>query len=120
MTLQDYLSEHQTRFTEELTEFLRIPSVSTDASYKEDVRRAAFFVADKLRSAGLKTHLLETPRHPVVYGSYHVGDTAPTVLVYGHYDVQPPEPLDLWDSPPFEPRIADGVIYARGATDDKG
>ncbi len=120
MTLEDYLSEHQARFTEELTDFLRIPSVSTDSDHKEDVRRAASFVAEKLRSAGLETRLIETPRHPVVYGSYHVSDDAPTVLIYGHYDVQPPEPLELWTSPPFEPKIEDGVIYARGATDDKG
>ena len=99
---------------------MRIPSVSTDSAHKEDVRRAASFVTEKLRSAGLEARLIETPRHPVVYGSYHVSDSAPTVLIYGHYDVQPPEPLEGWDSPPFEPRIADGVIYARGATDDKG
>ena len=120
MALKDYLNEQQPRFTDELVEFLRIPSVSTDAAHKEDVRRAASFVEDKLAAAGLETQILETPRHPVVYGSYHVNDDAPTVLIYGHYDVQPPEPLEGWTSPPFEPRIEGGVIYARGATDDKG
>ncbi len=120
MTLKDYLNEHQTRFTQELTDFLRIPSVSTSSAHKEDVRNAASFALDKLRSAGLETRLIETPRHPVVYGSYHVSNNAPTVLIYGHYDVQPPEPLEGWNSPPFEPKIEDGVIYARGATDDKG
>ena len=120
MTLKSYLNEHQTRFTQELTDFLRIPSVSTSSAHKEDVRRAASFALEKLRSAGLETRLIETPRHPVVYGSYHVSNNVPTVLIYGHYDVQPPEPLELWDSPPFEPKIESGVIYARGATDDKG
>ena len=118
--LKNYLNEHQERFTEELTDFLRIPSVSTSSAHKEDVRRAASFVVEKLQAAGLETELIETPRHPVVYGSYHVSDDAPTVLIYGHYDVQPPEPLELWNSPPFEPKIEEGVIYARGATDDKG
>ena len=118
--LKDYLNAHQERFTQELTDFLRIPSVSTSSEHKEDVRRAASFVVEKLQAAGLETELIETPRHPVVYGSYHVSNDAPTVLVYGHYDVQPPEPLELWNSPPFEPKIEEGVIYARGATDDKG
>ena len=118
--LKDYLNAHQERFTQELTDFLRIPSVSTSSEHKEDVRRAASFVVEKLQAAGLETELIETPRHPVVYGSYHVGNDAPTVLIYGHYDVQPPEPLELWNSPPFEPKIEEGVIYARGATDDKG
>ena len=118
--LKTYLNEHRERFTEELADFLRIPSVSTDSSYREDVRRAASFALEKLQQAGLEARLLETPRHPVVYGSYHVSNNAPTVLVYGHYDVQPPEPLEGWDSPPFEPRIEEDVIYARGATDDKG
>ena len=119
-TLNDYLTEQQSRFIDELLDFLRIPSVSTDQKHDADVRRAAKFVAAKLAEVGLEPTLLETAGHPAVFASLDADPNAPTVLVYGHYDVQPPDPLDLWETPPFEPEIRDSVIYARGATDDKG
>jgi len=126
-----YANEHGERFIEELKDLLRIPSISTDPERAGDVRRAAEFVADGLRSAGLEhVHLIETesavPRasghaHPLVYADWlHAGADKPTILCYGHYDVQPPDPLDEWKSPPFEPTERDGNIYARGAVDDKG
>lgn len=105
----------------ELEEFLRIPSISTDPAYAQEVRRAADWLADSLRRAGMqKVAVMDTPGHPVVYAEYIAGADRPTVLVYGHYDVQPPDPLELWESPPFEPVRRDGVLYARGASDDKG
>ena len=119
-TLQDYLQDARTRQLEELLDFLRIPSVSTDAEHREDVRRAADFVRGGLERAGLTARLMETAGHPVVYAERAGVENAPTVLVYGHYDVQPPEPLALWTSPPFEPVIVDEKIVARGASDDKG
>lgn len=104
-----------------LLEFLRIPSVSTDPALAGEVRSAAEWLADRLRAAGAQGVRIDaTPRHPVVYGEWLGAPGAPTVLVYGHYDVQPPDPLELWDTPPFEPTIRDGAIYARGASDDKG
>ena len=116
-----YLEENKQRFLDELFELLRIPSVSADSKYKDDVRRAAEFVRQKLTDAGAdNAKLFETPGNPVVYAEKMVNAGAPTVLIYGHYDVQPPDPLELWDSPPFEPVIKDGKIYARGACDDKG
>jgi len=119
------------RFVEELKALLRIPSVSTAPEHVDDVRRAAEFVADGLRKAGIENvRLIETSvdtpgaerkGHPLVYGDWlNAGAGKPTVLLYGHYDVQPAEPLDEWKSPPFEPEIRDGNIYARGAVDDKG
>ncbi|MFN8340797.1 MAG: dipeptidase [Cyclobacteriaceae bacterium] len=120
MTKQ-YISTHQDRFLAELFELLRIPSVSADSRHKEDVRKAAVFLVDKLKSAGgEKVELVETAGHPIVYGEKIVNPALPTVLVYGHYDVQPPDPLNLWTTPPFEPVIREGVIYARGSCDDKG
>jgi acetylornithine deacetylase/succinyl-diaminopimelate desuccinylase-like protein len=125
--VQVYISENQQQFLDELMDFLRIPSVSADPAFKNDVKRAADFVAKKLQSAGAnKVEVLPTAGHPIVYGEYIIGDDSPTVLVYGHYDVQPPDPLDLWDSPAFEPVIKktelhpEGAIYARGSCDDKG
>lgn len=120
MTLSDYLEQHQSQHLEELLEFLRIPSVSTASEHTADVRRAAEFVREKLTAAGLEAYTVDTPRHPVVFAEYHAGDDKPTVLVYGHYDVQPAEPLELWTSPPFEPVVEGGKIFARGASDDKG
>jgi acetylornithine deacetylase/succinyl-diaminopimelate desuccinylase-like protein len=106
---------------EELFEFLRIPSISASSEHNADTRRAAEWVLAVLRRSGLTTTLIETPGHPVVLGEWRgAGPSAPTVLVYGHYDVQPPEPLHLWSSPPFEPELRDGRIYARGAADNKG
>lgn len=104
-----------------LTEFLRIPSVSTDPARAADVARAADWLAERLRAAGATTvELHRTARHPIVYAECLAAPGAPTLLVYGHYDVQPPEPLELWTSPPFEPTLREGAIYARGASDDKG
>ncbi len=121
MTAQSYVDQHQERFLEELFELLRIPSVSTAAKYKGDVQRAAEFVRKKLEDAGVdRAEIHETAGHPIVYAEKMTDPNAPTVLVYGHYDVQPADPLELWKSPPFEPEIRDGKIYARGACDDKG
>ncbi|HLV53741.1 MAG TPA: M20/M25/M40 family metallo-hydrolase, partial [Cryomorphaceae bacterium] len=117
----NYIGQHKDRFLDELLELLRIPSVSTDASYANDVRRAAEFVRDRLMDAGAdKAEVCETGGHPIVYGEKILDPTLPTVLVYGHYDVQPADPLELWDSPPFEPVIKDERIIARGSADDKG
>ncbi len=118
----EYSMEHQEQFLEELLTFLRIPSVSTQPDHKEDMVRAAEWLADAMNAAGLENvRVVSTDRHPLVYGDWlHAGEEAPTVLIYGHYDVQPPEPLDKWESPPFEPEIRDDHIYARGAADDKG
>lgn len=116
-----YLEENKQRFLDELLELLRIPSVSADSKFKGDIRRAAEFVRDKLTAAGLdKAVLYETPGHPIVYAEKLVDPARPTVLVYGHYDVQPADPYELWLSPPFEPTIRNERIYARGACDDKG
>ena len=108
-------------FVSELIDFLRIPSISTDEAYAADVRRAAGWLADEFRRIGMQqVDVIETPGHPVVTAGIHVGDDRPTVLLYGHYDVQPPDPLALWETPPFEPAIRNGDLYARGACDDKG
>ena len=121
ISAQSYVDQHQERFLDELFQLLRIPSVSTAAKYKDDVGRAAEFVRQKLEDAGVDiAEIHQTDGHPIVYGEKIVDPNAPTVLVYGHYDVQPADPLELWDSPPFEPEIRDGKIYARGACDDKG
>jgi acetylornithine deacetylase/succinyl-diaminopimelate desuccinylase-like protein len=119
--VQDYIQSNQNRFIEELMALLRIPSVSADSKYKGDVQKTAEFVKESLEKAGAdKVEICPTKGHPIVYGEKIIDPTLPTVLVYGHYDVQPPDPLDLWHSPPFEPVIKDGKIYARGACDDKG
>lgn len=108
-------------YREDLFEFLRIPSVSARSEHREDTRRAGSWVVERLRRAGLEAELLETEGHPVALGEWRgAGPGAPTLLVYGHYDVQPAEPLELWSSPPFEPEVRDGRIYARGSADDKG
>lgn len=105
----------------ELVEFASIPSVSTDPAHTDDVRAAAHWVADRLATAGpLAVRTITTPGHPVVYGEWCGAPGKPTVLVYGHYDVQPPDPLDHWISPPFTPAVRDGRLYARGVSDDKG
>ncbi|HEX4131740.1 MAG TPA: dipeptidase [Pirellulales bacterium] len=117
---EKYLADSAAQFEEELCELLRIPSVSADSAYRDDVRRAGNWVADQFRAMGLKTEVFETPGHPIIYAESLDAPGAPTVLVYGHYDVQPPDPLDLWISPPFEPTRRNGNLYARGATDDKG
>ncbi|WP_457637506.1 dipeptidase [Oceanithermus sp.] len=104
----------------ELVDFLKIPSVSANPDNKEDVGRAARWLEERLRAAGFSVEVTPTAGHPIVYAEKYAGADRPTVLIYGHYDVQPPEPLELWDTPPFEPTIKDGKIYARGASDDKG
>lgn len=118
--IDQYLDTHATRFEEELCEFLRIPSVSADANRKDDMHRAADWVADQLRHIRFAAEVIPTAGHPLVYAESPAVPGAPTALVYGHYDVQPPDPLEKWISPPFEPTRRDGNIYARGATDDKG
>jgi len=118
---QAFISANQDRFLAELLDFLRIPSISADPAYAGSVRKAAEWLAAKLQDAGLDhVRLEETAGFPIVYGEKMVDPSAPTILVYGHYDVQPADPLDLWDSPPFEPVIKNEVIYARGSCDDKG
>lgn len=116
-----FVDENLGRFRQELYDFLRIPSVSAKSEHDADTRKAAEWFRDRLEEAGLEADIHETEGHPIVLGAWRqAGPDAPTVLVYGHYDVQPPEPLDLWDSPPFEPTERDGRIYARGSADDKG
>jgi acetylornithine deacetylase/succinyl-diaminopimelate desuccinylase-like protein len=116
-----FVETNKDRFLEELKTFLRIPSISTLPEHASDIRRAAEFVAESLRKAGLENvEVIETAGHPLVYGDSLHAPGKPTVLCYGHYDVQPPDPLELWTTPPFEPDIRDGNLYARGSSDDKG
>lgn len=116
----DFVVRSQQVSLDQLCDFLRIPSVSADSAFKQDVDRCAGFVLDAMQRAGLTAEIIPTAGHPIVYGERLEDPSLPTVLVYGHYDVQPPDPLDLWTSPPFEPEIRDGKLFARGATDDKG
>ena len=116
----DYISSHRQAFEDELADLLRIPSVSADSRQRGETRRAAEWMSHQFQTVGLKTEIVETAGHPIVYAESPPLPGAPVALVYGHYDVQPPEPLDEWISPPFEPTVRDGNIYARGATDDKG
>lgn len=114
------IDANRQRYVEELLHLLRIPSISTYSQHAPDVRAAAQWVADQLRGLSFQTRVCETAGHPVVFAERNDVPGMPTLLVYGHYDVQPPEPLDEWKSPPFSPVIRDGYVYARGATDDKG
>lgn len=119
--IKEYLTQNKDRFLSELFDLLRIPSVSADSKHAGDVRKAAVFLLEKLKAAGVdQVELCETAGHPIVFGEKIINPALPTVLVYGHYDVQPPDPLNLWTSPPFEPVIKDDKIYARGSCDDKG
>jgi len=119
--LDAYLTSNDARIQRELFDFLRIPSVSARSEHDADTARAAEWTATALRTAGLEATVHPTAGHPVVIGEWRgAGAGAPTVLVYGHYDVQPEEPIDLWTSPPFEPTVRDGRVYARGSVDDKG
>nr|MBC7612979.1 dipeptidase [Pseudopedobacter sp.] len=119
--IKNYVDENRQRFLDELFELLRFPSVSADPKYKGDVLKTADFVAEKLKEAGAdKVEVCSTDGYPIVYGEKIIDTSLPTVLVYGHYDVQPPDPIELWHTPPFEPTVRDGKIYARGACDDKG
>lgn len=120
-TAHEYASDHAGEFRQQLHEWLRIPSISTDPAYAAEVRRAALWLVDHLRGMGLETRLIDTERHPLVYAEWlGAGADKPTVLIYGHYDVQPADKADGWATEPFEPVERDGKIYARGATDDKG
>ncbi|NNL82054.1 MAG: dipeptidase [Winogradskyella sp.] len=126
-TIQSYIKQHKDRFINELIELLKIPSISADSAYKNDVIKTAEAVKKSLEAAGCDmVEVSETKGYPIVYGEKIIDKNLPTVLVYGHYDVQPPDPLDLWDSPPFQPVIKttalhpEGAIFARGACDDKG
>src|SRR5437763_1587620 len=107
-------------YLEEYYSFLRFPSVSTDDKYEEKLVKCADWLVNKLNRIGLQTQLVPTKRHPIVWARNEHRPGRPTVLIYGHYDVQPPDPLELWDSPPFEPVLKDGYVFARGATDNKG
>jgi acetylornithine deacetylase/succinyl-diaminopimelate desuccinylase-like protein len=118
--IDGYLTSRQHDFEEQLKALIRIPSVSAQPQHDADTRRAAEFVRDDLTATGLLAKVIETKRHPLVYAEWLGAPDQPTVLIYGHYDVQPPEPLEPWLSPPFEPTIRNGNLYARGATDDKG
>ena len=119
--LDRFFTDNESRIRGELFDLLRIPSVSARSEHNEDTVRAAEWVARSMRDAGLEATVYPTGGHPVVVGEWRgAGREAPTVLAYGHYDVQPAEPLELWDSPPFEPTVRDGKIFARGSVDDKG
>jgi acetylornithine deacetylase/succinyl-diaminopimelate desuccinylase-like protein len=121
MDLVGYIESKREDHLNELKEFLRIPSVSTKSEHKSDIERAARWVGEKLRAAGLSNvEIVPTKMHPLVYGESLEAPGKPTVLFYGHYDVQPAEPLDLWTSPPFEPTVRDGNLFGRGTADDKG
>ncbi len=121
-TFFDYVDSNKDRFKDELFELLKIPSISADSKYKKDVKEAATFLENQLKSIGMdEVKLCETDGNPVIFGKHlKAGADKPTVLIYGHYDVQPPDPLDLWETAPFEPTERDGKVYARGASDDKG
>ena len=116
----DHLKSTQDTALSELCDFLRIPSISADSKYVPDMHRCADWVKKSMEDAGLKAQIFPTKGHSIVYGELIRDPKLPTVLVYGHYDVQPPDPLDLWTTPPFEPQVREGKLFARGATDDKG
>src|SRR5262250_365597 len=121
MNLTEFIEGHRDQHLAELFEFLRIPSVSAKSEHKPDIERASRWVADRLRAAGFRSvEIVPTNLHPLVYAESLEAPGKPTILFYGHYDVQPPEPLDLWTSPAFEPTVRNGNIFARGAADDKG
>src|ERR1700723_3382622 len=121
MNLADFIDARREQHLTELCEFLRIPSVSAKSEHKPDVERAARGVSDSLHAAGFKSvEIIPTNLHPLVYAESLEAPGKPTILFYGHYDVQPAEPLDLWTSPAFEPTVRNGNIYGRGTADDKG
>lgn len=119
-SVASYLKQNSDRFLEELKALLRIPTVSADPECKPHMRRGAEFIHRQFADLGFQAEIVPTAGHPIVYAEWLKAPGAPTVMVYGHYDVQPADPLDLWTTPPFEPTIRDGLLYARGATDDKG
>src|SRR5512144_1481928 len=117
----DFINVNRDKYLEELKTFLAIPSISALPEHAGDMRRCAEWTADEMRRIGLQNvRIIDTPGNPVVYGDWLGAEGAPTILLYGHYDVQPVDPLDLWESPPFEATVRDGELYARGAVDDKG
>jgi len=117
----DFINTHRDRYVEELKAYLAIPSISALPQHADDVKRCAQWTADEMRRIGMENvELVETPGFPVVYGDWLGAEGAPTILFYGHYDVQPVDPLELWESPPFDATVRDGEIYARGSADDKG
>ena len=119
--LSELLANNQDKNVEELKELLRIPSISSLSQHKEDIQKAASWISNKLKTIGMEhVEIVQTKGHPIIYADWIHQENAPTVLVYGHYDVQPVDPIDLWETPPFEPTIRDEKIFARGATDDKG
>ncbi len=125
--LKDYVQQHKQRFIDELTALLKVPSISADSAHNQDIINMAEVIRESLQKAGCDTvEICETPGYPIVYGEKIINDSLPTILVYGHYDVQPPDPVNLWNSPPFEPVIKstdihpEGAIFARGSCDDKG
>lgn len=119
--LSEFLSKNYNNNIEELKELLRIPSISSLSEHKEDIQKAASWIANKLESIGMDhVEIVQTKGHPIIYADWLHQENAPTVLVYGHYDVQPVDPVHLWETPPFEPTVRDEKIFARGATDDKG
>ena len=126
-TIKEFIETNKNRLVDELIELLKIPSISADSAYKADILNTAKAVKEALEKAGCpKVEICETPGNPIVYGEKIIDPNLPTVLVYGHYDVQPPDPLELWESKPFEPIIKkteihpEGAIFARGSADDKG
>lgn len=119
-SVASYLRQNSDRFLEELKELLRIPTVSADPECKPHMLRGAEFIHRQFADLGFRSEIVPTSGHPIVYAEWIKAPGAPTVMVYGHYDVQPADPLDLWTTPPFEPTLRDGKLYARGATDDKG
>jgi acetylornithine deacetylase/succinyl-diaminopimelate desuccinylase-like protein len=120
MTPISYIQDNKEKFLNELLELLKIPSVSADPKFKGEVRKAADFLVERFKELGTHVELCETAGYPIVYAEHIVDPSLPTILAYGHYDVQPADPYELWDSPPFEPVVKNEKIYARGSADDKG
>ena len=116
----DYIESHRDEYLEELQTFLRIPSISTDSAHRQDMQRAAEYVKEQLITSGMTAEIVPTEGHPIVYGERVEHEDRPTVLIYGHYDVQPVDPIDLWETSPFEPDIRNDCLFARGSADDKG
>ncbi len=119
-SLDTYIENNRQRYIDELVELLKFPSISADSAYAGDIERCADYLVDHLQGIGLEARKMPTGGHPLVYAEWLGAPGRPTALIYGHYDVQPPDPLELWESPPFEPVIKEGKLYARGSSDNKG
>jgi len=119
-TFAEYFHQHKNHLVQFYSDLLKIPSISTDTKHQGDCKKAAHFVSDFITRLGFQSEIYEENHHYLVFGSYHVSDSVPTLMFYGHTDVQPCDPLELWDSPPFEPTLKEGQMYARGAQDNKG